>query len=433
MSAKSRSRAESSRSKGSLDSKDASLRAKSNLLEQEEEYKRLNAELEAKTAALVREAEAIMTEQDHFLMESSPHKSPSLDDLSSHDTDEDLPTPMKQTGFDQYSRSAVSGLLDLVDNDEYEASDDAKAHSARVSSRSTRSGASSGRRPVSAKAPKRPSTGSSKTSKKPARKPTVSAGSSRSRAADDVAIPSDFMSKLTLDGAISNIEKNLDGVSARDLEDDDILPGAAAEMGSEAQIRFLKAKLRVMQEEVDRLSQECHSGNEERKKLNSSLKNATEEQTRLQKNNNAQQVQIEKHKKLLAEEKRKSESVGMQVQNLRKELDGHKREQKQTSVTHNATEVRLNRALEDVERYKSQLHKDKNSNKESAENDRREMERLRLDNKRLERLKNEMNTVFKKQQKLISILKRQILHIEAAKLLSFTEEEFVRALDWGSK
>lgn len=430
MTSRVRSRAESNKSRSSPGSKNGSSRAKSSLMDQEEEYKKLNAELEAKTAALVREAEAIMTEQDHFLMESSPHKSPSLDDLSSNDTDEDITAPStKEANIDQYSKSAISGLLDLVDNDGYELSDDVRANSARVSSRSTKSSSSlSSRRPASVKIPKRPNTGSSKSSKRPVKK--ASTGGNR---ADDVAVPSDFMSKLTLDGAISNIEKNLDGVSARDYEDDDILPGAAAEMGSEAQIRFLKAKLRVMQEEVDKLSHECHSGNEERKKLNLALKNATEEQTRLQKNNNAQQVQIEKHKKLLAEEKRKSESVGVQVQNLRKELDGLKREQKQTSVTHNATEVRLNRALEDVERYKSQLQKDKNSNKESAENDRREMERLRLDNKRLERLKNEMNTVFKKQQKLISILKRQILHIEAAKLLSFTEEEFVRALDWGSK
>ena len=34
---------------------------------------------------------------------------------------------------------------------------------------------------------------------------------------------------------------------------------------------------------------------------------------------------------------------------------------------------------------------------------------------------------------LVPILKRQKLHMEAAKMLSFTEEEFVKTLDWDQK
>jgi hypothetical protein len=44
----------------------------------------------------------------------------------------------------------------------------------------------------------------------------------------------------------------------------------------------------------------------------------------------------------------------------------------------------------------------------------------------------ELTEAFRAQMKLIDVLKRQKVHIEAAKLLDFTEEQFTKALDWGT-
>ena len=45
------------------------------------------------------------------------------------------------------------------------------------------------------------------------------------------------------------------------------------------------------------------------------------------------------------------------------ELDGMKRSQKQQASSQSVTEVRLNRAIEDAEKYKSQLMKAKSESK----------------------------------------------------------------------
>ena len=91
--------------------------------------------------------------------------------------------------------------------------------------------------------------------------------------------------------------------------------------------------------------------------------------------------------------------------------------------------MRLNRALEEVERYKHQLEQAREGQRGAATGLKGENDRLRQEVKRLERQKTELVAAFKKQMKLIDVLKKQKVHMEAARTLQFAEEEFMRTLD----
>ena len=59
----------------------------------------------------------------------------------------------------------------------------------------------------------------------------------------------------------------------------------------------------------------------------------------------------------------------------------------------------------------------------------KENEKLIQENKKLEKQKNEIYAAFKKSLKLCSILKREKIHLENARLLAFTEDEFKNLLE----
>ena len=93
--------------------------------------------------------------------------------------------------------------------------------------------------------------------------------------------------------------------------------------------------------------------------------------------------------------------------------------------------MRLQRALEDAEKAKAALAAAKARGRDEGDDARKERDKLEQQVRRLERQKAELLGAFRKQLKLIDVLKRQKVHMEAAKMLAFTEEEFMRTLDWG--
>ncbi|NWH58428.1 TEX9 protein, partial [Geococcyx californianus] len=137
------------------------------------------------------------------------------------------------------------------------------------------------------------------------------------RSADDAVLEDciDFYLAKTS----GKMEEKLERGGLPDCLDDNI-PSVGHEIGAEAQIRFLKAKLRVTQEELDSAVCECRKTADENKNLESRLKDAEEENTRLQRTITMQCPQTEKYKTLLQEANKKSEGLQQEVIALQKVL-----------------------------------------------------------------------------------------------------------------
>nr|XP_054095281.1 testis-expressed protein 9 isoform X5 [Callithrix jacchus] len=249
--------------------------------------------------------------------------------------------------------------------------------------------------------------------------------------ANDVAIPEDF-SDFSLAETFSKIEGQLEEEGLPEYIDD-IFSGASNDIGAEAQLRFLKAKLHVMQEELDNVACECNKKEDEIQNLKLQVKNFEEDFMKQQRTIHMQQSQVEKYKTLFEEANKKCGGLEQQLSSVEKELEDKRRLQKQAASSQSAAEVRLNRALEEAEKYKLELNKLRQNNKDITNEHHKKIEVLKSENKKLEKQKGELILGFKKQLKLIDVLKRQKMHFEAAKMLSFTEEEFMKALEWNGE
>ncbi|KAK5611564.1 hypothetical protein CRENBAI_014931 [Crenichthys baileyi] len=246
--------------------------------------------------------------------------------------------------------------------------------------------------------------------------------------ADDSAALGDG-TDLFLAKAIQSMEEKM-----KDSDQDNLVDNAEDCVGSaasDAQTRVLKAKLQIMQEELDLLSCDCYKKDDENAKLTADIKDLEEDRARLQRTVSIQKTQTERQKALAEESAIKSNELQLQVTALSKEVETLNRSQKQAAAVHRTVEVRLNRALEEVEKLKSQLSKTRQMNKEKISEEHQSKENLLAENQILKKQKAELIAGFKKQLKLIDILKRQKMHFEAAKMLSFTEEEFMKAMDLG--
>ncbi|KAI8912761.1 hypothetical protein EDD86DRAFT_274416 [Gorgonomyces haynaldii] len=182
------------------------------------------------------------------------------------------------------------------------------------------------------------------------------------------------------------------------------LPEQMNDMGQEATARFLKAKMQALEQELTRLVTERQAKDMQSQGLEEKVKHLEQELSKSHKQNKILQQSNDKLKKQTEQLTVSNENLQQELSQSKKTVDSQKRELQQLHTDMNAKDVRLNRALEELDRSKTVSN---TGEKEHVETARRTADGLFLENKRLAKQKLELMNAFKKQQQLIEILKRQ--------------------------
>eukprot|EP00232_Nephroselmis_pyriformis_P008724 CAMPEP_0182885954 /NCGR_PEP_ID=MMETSP0034_2-20130328/19918_1 /TAXON_ID=156128 /ORGANISM="Nephroselmis pyriformis, Strain CCMP717" /LENGTH=338 /DNA_ID=CAMNT_0025019243 /DNA_START=37 /DNA_END=1053 /DNA_ORIENTATION=+ len=200
----------------------------------------------------------------------------------------------------------------------------------------------------------------------------------------------------------------------------------------EATVRLLKAKNKALEEELSHAHGELGEHRKELLRAQKEAKDLAAEKLVLQKAAKQMEAQIDKYRKAADSLAASAAEKEREVAEVEREVDRVHRERKAQEADVRSRDVRLNRALEEVEKYKRVLQESKMNERDGKDGVRRDLDRLAGENKKLERQKAELLAAFRKQMKLVDVLKKQKIHLEAARVLTFTEAEFMKTLDQGA-
>lgn len=207
-----------------------------------------------------------------------------------------------------------------------------------------------------------------------------------------------------------------------DLElDAGISPAAAA--------RLHKARADSLARDLEALSARHADTSRELSSLKSSVKELESSRDKLNRTCRAADTAKEKHAKA-------EDALRVRCDELQRELAQEKmrsgtalKELRQLETEHKSLGVRFTRSSEEVSSLRAHVKELKSSFRDDRDVSNNANTKLVSDIRRLEKEKAELVKAFKQQMKLVDVLKKQRVHIEAAQLLNFTEAEFRKALE----
>lgn len=194
--------------------------------------------------------------------------------------------------------------------------------------------------------------------------------------------------------------------------------------------RFLKSKIVVLEEDHERMSQEMKQQKELLDKAVERSKKFEQQRDQAYAKHNAIVEQLGKTEAQLEEMTLKLKERSSEQTSQQKELELVRRELKVVTQTNSNLEKRLFRATEDVENARNALLLMKNTERELKEASSKDNEAKDKQIRSLKKQRADLLNAYKKQLFLIDNLKRQNICMEQSKMLSFSEKEFTKILEW---
>lgn len=189
-----------------------------------------------------------------------------------------------------------------------------------------------------------------------------------------------------------------------------------------------------MTEQTDMLRSDIRSRDTQLQELKNKGSSISEESSKYVKQIKDQADKLNDSKKQNTDLKKKIAILEKERHNLNTQFETMIKDKKRVELDLTKKDTRINKLSEDIEKMKVNHRQDKITPKMASGND-DDKGNMKLinENKKLEKQRNELLVAFKKQLKLIDLLKRQKTHLEAAQMLKFTEEQFIQALELGEK
>ncbi|CAD8068993.1 unnamed protein product [Paramecium primaurelia] len=198
-------------------------------------------------------------------------------------------------------------------------------------------------------------------------------------------------------------------------------------------LRMQSLKVEALKQELDNLIQQNKMKENLIQEIEQKGKNI-QDQT---KKYNAQIVNLnekyEQFRQKLQETQQKTKASEKENLAITKEIEQVKKEYRKIDAEANKKDIGINRTIEQIQKLKLEQQKNKLTNNDKQSDLSLNIDQFKKDNQRIEQQITESLQALKKQLKLIDILKRQRIHIIAARMFQFIESDFAKTTDLSNK